>query len=214
MTEGYCAIEQMRNCHETSDSGSDIDVVSKCGDERHAECESVEQASVFGRKVVSGFDSGVDSIGNSEGYGSGDSDYAPSSGDADSPAEVGSPFASVPGQMLPQGASDAASPEEQLRSLLSEQDYGRDIHISALVGRVVPSAPLEELESVAKTLFNSLVDEGALERLSDDIYRRVPPVPEHGHLRRRGNRLGSMRQNRKRGAFAEKVQGARGICKR
>ena len=277
MTEVYCAIEQMIICHETPDIGSDIDVVSKCGDEGHAECESVEQASVFGGKVVSGFDSGVEPIGNDEGYGSadgdyapstgaadipadvgssfvfvpgqmlpqgasdaaslGDSDYAPSSGDADIPADVlpqrasdaaspggsdyapsigdadipvdvGSPFASVPGQVLSQGASDSASPEEQLRSLLSKQDYGLDIHISALVRRVLSSAPLDELESVALMLFNSLVDEGALERLSDDIYRRVPPVPKRGHLRRRGNRLGSMRQQGNKGAFAEKVQGA------
>ena len=52
MTEVYCAIEQMRNCYQTPDIGSDIDVASKCGDEAHAECESLEQASEFAKKVV------------------------------------------------------------------------------------------------------------------------------------------------------------------
>jgi hypothetical protein len=52
MTEVYCAIEQMSNCYETPDIGSDIDVASECGDEAHAECESLEQASEFGKKVV------------------------------------------------------------------------------------------------------------------------------------------------------------------
>ena len=105
----YCAIEPMRNCHETSDIGSDIDDVPKRGDERHAECERFEQASLLGGKVVSGLDSGVDSIGKDEGCGSGDGDCAPISGDAHVPADVGGSFACVSGQILPQGASDAAS---------------------------------------------------------------------------------------------------------
>jgi len=201
----------MRNCHEIPDILSDVDVVAKCGDERHAECESLEQASVSDKKVVSGSDAVVSCPcggGNDEGHGSGDSDYVPSGGDADIPVDVGSSSASVPGQMLPQGASDAVSSEKQLRTLLAEHALGCDIHMSALVGRVLPGLPQEELESVALVLFNSLVDEGVLERLSHDIYRRVPPVPKHGDLHRRGNLLGSMRQQGKKGAYAEKVQGA------
>ena len=52
MTEVYCAIEQMSNCCETPDIGSDIDVASECGDEAHAACESLEQASEFGKKSL------------------------------------------------------------------------------------------------------------------------------------------------------------------
>ena len=56
MTEVYCAIEQMSNCCETPDIGSDIDVASECGDEAHAECESLEQAKESRYKgVISGY---------------------------------------------------------------------------------------------------------------------------------------------------------------
>ena len=106
--------------------------------------------------------------------------YSPSSGGCEIPGDCSDAPAVGHGLLAPRSASDSASLKQQLCSFISEKDVGRYIYVADLVDVVVKGAPREGLELEAKTLINILVEEGVLERLFGDLYRRVPPVPEHG----------------------------------
>ena len=80
------------------------------------------------------------------------------------------------------GAGDATSFERQLGALLDQEDFGVDIHMFAVVGRLLSSSSPEVLEFGA--FFDRRIARGQLELLSDDVNRRVHSVPLRGHLPR------------------------------
>ena len=102
------------------------------------------------------------------------------------------------------GSDDAP---RKLQEFVEEQAFGRDIPVDDLISSVVEGERSEEVVAAARCLVQAFVEDGILEQLSDDLFRRVPPVPEHAHLPRRGNRLGSMRQDGRAGVRAAQVQG-------
>ena len=177
---------------ETSDICSDIDE-RRVGSERPGHAPG-------------GYDADADSSSSSDSGSLCGGESPPSSCEGDIPSNVASSVAPVPCQMLPRGVGDTTGLEQQLGALLDREELGVDIHMSAFIGRVQSSSSPGELESAACALFHRRIAQGDLERLSDDIYRRVHPVPVHGHLPRRSKR-GYMRRNGDTGARVDEVRG-------
>jgi len=109
------------------------------------------------------------------------------------------------------GAESAGSDQAQEKLLLrfvERQALGRDIPVDDLISSGLGNdESSEEAVAVVRSLVQAFVDRGILKQLPHDLFRRVPSVPEHEHLPRRGHRLGSVRQHGKAGVRLAQVQG-------
>ena len=126
--------------------------------------------------------------------------------------ESGAGDGSVVGNLAERSDSETALArsecvQSELHKFLERQDFGRDIMLDDVLSCLLGDDRSEPAVALATSCLGGFLEKGLLEQLSDDMYRRVPPVPKHGHLPRRDNRLGPMRQDRRQGVRAAQLEG-------